>query len=217
MVALAALVASAVAWMVASAVAWMVALAAAWMVALAAAWMVALAAAWMVALSALVASVAVSNTYLSLLVFVKNLLSAFAVALALVAFAAFPLLVFVKNSPSTFVVALVDPALALVAFADVPLKLETAVAFVIDPPALSSVLSAPVSCYQALVLAASVATTETAWAVGTVVVAVAEPVEPTFVGKSPAVVAFAPSLDRKHQADSCCAGLIDPESWTGPR
>ena len=184
--------------------------------ALAAALMAALAVALMAAL-AVAALMAVSNTYLSLLVFVKNLLSAFAVALALVAFAAFPLLVFVKNSPSTFVVALVDPALALVAFADVPLKLETAVAFVIDPPALSSVLSAPVSCYQALVLAASVATTETAWAVGTVVVAVAEPVEPTFVGKSPAVVAFAPSLDRKHQADSCCAGLIDPESWTGPR
>ena len=47
--------------------------------------------------------------------------------------------------------------------------LQRAVAFVIDPPARSSVLSAPVSCYQALVLAASVATTETAWAVGTVV------------------------------------------------
>ena len=38
-----------------------------------------------------------------------------------------------------------------------------------DPLGLSSVLSAPLSCYQALVLAAAVATTETALAVETVV------------------------------------------------
>jgi len=64
---------------------------------------------------------------------------------------------------------------SVAAFADVPLK-PAVVAFApafaavaVAPPVGASVISAPVSCHQALVLVAAVATTETALAVGTVV------------------------------------------------
>ena len=63
-----------------------------------------------------------------------------------------------------------------------------------DPLGLSSVLSAPLSCYQALVLAAAVATTETALAVETVVVAVAPVVAAAFVEAVGCLVALVASF-----------------------